>query len=116
MWPGERGRAGIVRSASGWTAGIGLATTASGVGSGRPPLPPARPPGLSPQDLSMSADASPPPGEAPASVQTPQPRHIRLTSHAGGFGALPIVWGAATARERGPVVGTTTNRAHRNVI
>ena len=44
------------------------------------------------------------------------PRHIRLTSHAGGFGALPIHWGAATAAERGPVVGTTTKRAHRNVI
>jgi GTP cyclohydrolase II len=42
--------------------------------------------------------------------------HIRLTSHAGGFGALPIQWGAATATERGPVVGTTTKRAHRNVI
>lgn len=44
------------------------------------------------------------------------PRHIRLTSHAGGFGALPIQWGAATPAERGPVVGTTTKRAHRNVI
>ena len=44
------------------------------------------------------------------------PRHIRLTSHAGGFGALPIRWGAATATERGPIVGTTTKRAHRNVI
>jgi GTP cyclohydrolase II len=44
------------------------------------------------------------------------PRHIRLTSHAGGQGALPIHWGAATAAERGPVVGTTTNRGHRNVI
>jgi GTP cyclohydrolase II len=44
------------------------------------------------------------------------PRHIRLTSHAGGFGALPIQWGAATPAERGPIVGTTTTRAHRNVI
>jgi GTP cyclohydrolase II len=44
------------------------------------------------------------------------PRHIRLTSHAGGYGALPIVWGAATAAERGPIVGTTTQRSHRNVI
>ncbi|QQZ16827.1 GTP cyclohydrolase II [Rhodococcus sp. 21391] len=42
--------------------------------------------------------------------------HIRLTSHSGGVGALPIRWGAPTASERGPVVGTTTNRAHRNVI
>ncbi len=64
----------------------------------------------------MSADDSSSPGEAPATAQTPHPRHIRLTSHSGGFGALPIQWGAATARERGPVVGTTTNRAHRNVI
>ncbi|MCY7319652.1 MAG: GTP cyclohydrolase II [Ramlibacter sp.] len=44
------------------------------------------------------------------------PRHIRLTSHAGGFGALPLQWGAATPAERGPVVGTTTSRSHRNVI
>jgi GTP cyclohydrolase II len=44
------------------------------------------------------------------------PRHIRLTSHFGGYGALPIQWGAATPLERGPIVGTTTNRAHRNVI
>ena len=44
------------------------------------------------------------------------PRHIRLTSHAGGHGALPIRWGAATPAERGPIVGTTTSRAHRNVI
>ena len=44
------------------------------------------------------------------------PRHIRLTSHFGGFGALPIQWGAPTPLERGPIVGTTTNRAHRNVI
>ncbi len=64
----------------------------------------------------MSSDESSPSGEAPALPQTPHPRHIRLTSHSGGFGALPIAWGAATARERGPVVGTTTNRAHRNVI
>ena len=50
------------------------------------------------------------------SVEAPAPRHIRLTSHAGGYGALPLVWGAATATERGPVVGTTTSRSHRNVI
>jgi GTP cyclohydrolase II len=49
-------------------------------------------------------------------VEAPAPRHIRLTSHAGGFGALPLQWGAATAAERGPVVGTTTTRMHRNVI
>ncbi len=49
-------------------------------------------------------------------VEAPAPRHIRLTSHAGGFGALPLQWGAATPAERGPVVGTTTTRMHRNVI
>ena len=43
-------------------------------------------------------------------------RHIRLTSHAGGYGALPIVWGAPTPGERGPIVGTTAQRSHRNVI
>jgi len=61
---------------------------------------------------------------APASAGNPPllpastagPRHIRLTSHAGGFGALPLRWGAATPAERGPVVGTTTTRSHRNVI
>jgi len=47
---------------------------------------------------------------------TPSPRHIRLTSHAGGYGALPLTWGAATPAERGPIVGTTTRRSHRNVI
>lgn len=44
------------------------------------------------------------------------PRHIRLTSHSGGLGALPLHWGAATPAERGPVVGTTSVRGHRNVI
>ncbi len=43
-------------------------------------------------------------------------RHIRLTSHSGGVGALPIHWGATTAAERGPIVGTTADRAKRNVI
>ncbi|SDU23674.1 GTP cyclohydrolase II [Gordonia westfalica] len=42
--------------------------------------------------------------------------HIRLTSHSGGVDAPPIEWGAATAAERGPVIGTTGVRAHRNVI
>jgi GTP cyclohydrolase II len=59
----------------------------------------------------------------PADVPAPSPSsgndsrgHIRLTSHAGGYGALPIFWGAATPVERGPIVGTTTQRSHRNVI
>jgi GTP cyclohydrolase II len=42
--------------------------------------------------------------------------HIRLTSHRAGAGAPALTWGAPTAAERGPVVGTTTRRAHRNVI
>ena len=50
---------------------------------------------------------------------TPAPaRHIRLTSHPGQgpAGAPPIRRGAADALERGPIVGTTTNRSQRNVI
>jgi GTP cyclohydrolase II len=45
-------------------------------------------------------------------------RHIRLTSHPGQgtAGAPAIHWGAADALERGPVVGTTTNRSQRNVV
>ena len=53
--------------------------------------------------------ASPPPARASGG-------HIRLTSHSGGDGAPALHWGAPTAAERGPVVGTTTTRAHRNVI
>ncbi len=50
---------------------------------------------------------------------TPGARHIRLTSHPGqqgATGAPAIHWGAPTAAERGPVVGTTVNRSQRNVI
>ena len=44
--------------------------------------------------------------------------HIRLTSHPepGGKSRFPIDWGAATARERGPVIGTVSQPQHRNVI
>jgi GTP cyclohydrolase II len=49
-------------------------------------------------------------------VEPSAPRHIRLTSHASLHGALALQWGAGTPDERGPVVGTTTNRSHRNVI
>jgi GTP cyclohydrolase II len=43
--------------------------------------------------------------------------HIRLTSHPepGGTGAR-LNWGAATAAERGPLVGSVTRPADRNVI
>ena len=61
-----------------------------------------------------------PPSLSAASAKVPphppSHPHIRLTSHASGAGSLPIHWAAATATERGPVVGTTTTRAHRNVI
>jgi GTP cyclohydrolase II len=46
-------------------------------------------------------------------------KHIRLTSHPstqGPSGAPTIHWGAPNAAERGPVIGTTTNRAQRNVV
>src|SRR3979490_644255 len=59
--------------------------------------------------------------EAGAAVPSPAKSnsasgHIRLTSHSRGFDAPPIRWGAPTAAERGPLIGTTTKRAHRNVI
>ena len=48
-------------------------------------------------------------------------RHIRLTSHPTGGAPMagatpPVAWGAPSAAERGPIVGTTSNRSHRNVI
>jgi len=49
----------------------------------------------------------------------PTASHIRLTSHPGQqgpAGAPAIHWGAADALERGPLVGTTTNRSQRNVV
>ena len=64
----------------------------------------------------LPSSVPPTASKAPAASSTPHTPHIRLTSHSSGFGALPIRWGAATATERGPVVGTTTKRAHRNVI
>ena len=44
--------------------------------------------------------------------------HIRLTSHppASDADLLTINWGASEPLERGPVVGTTSNRLQRNVI
>ena len=44
--------------------------------------------------------------------------HIRLTSHPepGAKLPFPIKWGAATARDRGPIVGTVSQPQHRNVI
>ena len=44
--------------------------------------------------------------------------HIRITSHPAPGAKLkfPITWGAASARERGPVIGTVSRPADRNVI
>ena len=44
--------------------------------------------------------------------------HIRLTSHPepGAKARFPIQWGAPTARERGPVIGTVSKPGLRNVI
>ncbi|MBR1222545.1 GTP cyclohydrolase II [Bradyrhizobium sp. U87765 SZCCT0131] len=44
--------------------------------------------------------------------------HIRLTSHPvpGAKHEFPITWGASTARERGPVIGTVSRPQDRNVI
>jgi GTP cyclohydrolase II len=48
----------------------------------------------------------------------PTAPHIRLTSHPGqGTATAPAIhWGAATAMERGPLVGSTSNRSQRNVV
>ncbi len=47
-----------------------------------------------------------------------RPDHIRLTSHPvpGGKPRFPIHWGAANARERGPIIGTVSRPGDRNVI
>lgn len=45
--------------------------------------------------------------------------HIRITSHPSGEAdqsANSVQWGAPTAKQRGPVIGSMTNRSHRNVI
>ncbi len=49
---------------------------------------------------------------------SPNPGHIRLTSHPGqgSSGAPALRWGAPDAAGRGPIVGTTTHRSQRNVI
>lgn len=44
--------------------------------------------------------------------------HIRLTSHPepGEKLRFPITWGAATARDRGPIIGTVSQPQDRNVV
>jgi GTP cyclohydrolase II len=44
------------------------------------------------------------------------PRHVRLTSHPGGAGKVPLLWGAASASLRGPVVASPATSRHRNAI
>ncbi|MEP7084986.1 MAG: hypothetical protein ABI854_09635, partial [Betaproteobacteria bacterium] len=45
-------------------------------------------------------------------------KHIRLTSHPveGAQGTLPIRWGNPDPQQRGPIIGSTSNRSQRNVI
>jgi len=52
------------------------------------------------------------------STEAPPAKHIRLTSHpvADSPDVRPVRWGRADPAERGPIVGSTTNRSHRNVI
>lgn len=48
----------------------------------------------------------------------PKLRHIVLTSHPTSYGTkpIPIDWGNADPRQRGPLIGTLTDPSHRNVI
>ena len=46
-----------------------------------------------------------------------QPKAIVLTSHSGhGPAPVPVSWGADSPAHRGPLIGTVTNKQHRNVI
>ena len=50
-------------------------------------------------------------------MSTNQPRHIHLTSHPEPSAhRWPLHWGAGSAEERGPVIGSVTRPADRNVI
>jgi GTP cyclohydrolase II len=53
-----------------------------------------------------------------ASAHPPRHKHIVLASHPGNFGQkpLPIQWGHADPYERGPIIATLGNMAHRNAI
>lgn len=52
------------------------------------------------------------------SAQPPRHKHIVLTSHPSHFGEkpLPIQWGHPDPEQRGPVIATLGNSAHRNAI
>ena len=47
-----------------------------------------------------------------------RPSHIRLNSHPGGgtVSRFPLNWGASTAQDRGPVIGTVNSGSDRNAI
>jgi GTP cyclohydrolase II len=47
-----------------------------------------------------------------------RPSHIRLNSHpgAGTLSRFPLTWGAPTAQERSPVIGTVNSGSDRNAI
>lgn len=50
-------------------------------------------------------------------AQSPRHKHIVLNSHPGfGEQPLPIQWGHPDPGERGPIIATLGNRAHRNAI
>jgi GTP cyclohydrolase II len=58
-----------------------------------------------------------PPHQGLRRMSTNQPRHIRLTSHPEPSAhRWPLHWGAGSAEERGPVIGSVTRPADRNVI
>ena len=47
----------------------------------------------------------------------PRPKHIKLTSHPHDRrDTIPVNWGAGSAAERGPVIGTISDTDRRNVI
>ncbi len=50
-------------------------------------------------------------------TKPPSRSHIQLASHPGhGAAPTPIRWGAPTAKERGPIIGTLNDPEKRNVI
>jgi GTP cyclohydrolase II len=58
-----------------------------------------------------------PPHQGLRRMSTNQPRHIHLTSHPEPSAhRWPLHWGAGSAEERGPVIGSVTRPADRNVI
>ena len=53
-----------------------------------------------------------------ASANPPRHKHIVLTSHPGHYGPkpMPVQWGHPDPQQRGPVIATLGNLAHRNAI